>query len=105
MAVKKVEILNYRKERFPIEIDMSGVRDIYLKVISGDEVLDISYYNGSNKVVDPMAEYRYDELPGGSYYIYDQTDMDNVYNLMDNSEWLNRRSSSEYPIKLMMIGR
>ena len=102
MAIKKVEILNYRKERFPIEIDMSGVRDIYLKVVSGDEILDITYYNGSNKTIDPMAEYRYDELPEGSYYIYDQTNLDDIFDLTENSEWVNRRSSSEYPMKLML---
>lgn len=102
MAIKKLEILNYRNERIPIEIDMAEVRDIRLRVLSGDETLEVNYYNGSSKLIDPMSEYRFDVFHDGSYCIYKMTDTDDIYDLTEDPKWLGRKTAYEYPDRLLL---
>ena len=91
-----IRIVDFKGDWESIPIDMNEVVDIYLMILSGDEVLRIHRINGNEEVIDPMEFDRIESIYQGGYYIYDATNPDNVYDITNQGEWLNRKSSDEY---------
>ena len=66
-------LMNYLYTSYPVEIELDKVDEITITVISGDEIMDILYINGSSDNID-AAELAKDRrvMPfyDGSYILY-----------------------------------
>lgn len=87
---KKIYILDYEGKKTEVEIeDFDNVKRMTITVLSGDEVLDVVYKNGTTRRYDSSDCRWY------SYYDceYDIYEYDETENPIDDPEWLNRKKS------------
>ena len=96
MGTKAIRIVDFKDDWYDFDIDMEGVSDIYLMILSGDESLRIHRSSGREEVIDPIGFDRIESIYQGGYYIYDATDPEKVYDITDTPEWLNRKDSCGY---------
>ena len=89
----KLKLLDYNAQSFEYDIgELSDIIRIDLEIISGDEVVTISYKDGTTKILDTSPD-RFIDYDDGYYVVYDEaTDI----NLLENKKWLNRKTSYEY---------
>ena len=74
------------------EHDIGNLEDIYManmEVISGDEVLNVTYKDGKLKYFDSCSTTRIMNAYDDSYNVY----MPGVRNLFEDETWLNRKDS------------
>ena len=74
--------------------DIGDIKDIYLadiRILSGDEVLNVTYNDGTKKIYD-SSKHRFNSHYDGSYIVY----MPNVKNLFEDTNWLRRKDSYSY---------
>ena len=93
---KSVRIVDYKGDWYDYNISMDGVSDIYLMILSGDESLRIHRFNGQEEFIDPVSSDRIESIYQGGYYIYDATDSENIYDITDNPDWMNRKDPWGY---------
>ena len=96
MDARTIWIVDFKGDWYDFDIDMEGVSDIYLMIISGDESLRIHRSNGREEVIDPLGNDRIESIYQGGYYIYDATDSENIYDITDKPDWLNRKDPYGY---------
>ena len=94
--IKSINLIDYDGNRHSVNVDMDGVQRIILEIHSGDEVLRLYKLDGTDEVIDPMKDKRFDDYPQGSYPIYEAGKGD----LTNNLEWLDRRSPESWLLKL-----
>ena len=70
--------------------DIDAVNEMTITVLSGDEVLDIAYNDGTIEVVDPGMTNRFIDYVDYVYTIYDASESEN---LIDNPAFMNRKDS------------
>lgn len=87
----KLEIMNYENERISIDVgDRENIATIYIRVISGDEVAEVTYKDYSKKIFDSailLHNYRSMDYNDYEYEIYNFQKEDNA---IDNPQWLKR---------------
>lgn len=96
MITRTIRITDYKHDWNEVTVDMDGVLDIYLMILSGDEVLRIHRSNGQEEIIDSYEYDRIESIYQGGYYIYDATNPDDIYDITDQPEWLNRRYAESY---------
>lgn len=87
-----VKILDYTD--YPKMVDVGNLDDIvrmYIKVISGDEVLHVTYKDGTHKTYDSCDIGRLMDFHDDAYTIYDVDDP--TKNLLNDEKFLNRKDS------------
>ena len=96
--VMDIELLDYEGKCHKVSVDMNDVNDIYLMILSGDEVLRVHRKNGEEEIIDPMKDERTTDIYQGGYYIYDATNPVDIYDLTEDEKWKNRKFSDIYLI-------
>lgn len=85
----KVALLDYDDEKITFEI--GNLDDIYfarIDVISGDEIMTVTYKDGTEAYFD-SSECRTINFNDGGYPVY----IPGKVNLFENKKWLKRKSS------------
>ena len=89
----KIDIFDYKGRKTTVGIgDVNDVLNIHLFVISGDEILKVTYKNHKNVTFD-SNQFRLIDFYNNNYDIYDSDEDDNI---LDMPEFLNRTSSYWY---------
>ena len=89
----KIKILDYRSREKEVDVgELKDIRKIAVDVITGDEILYITYKDGSIKRFDSSDD-RTRDFYDGNYELYN-TDIEPEINELDNPEWLNRTNYS-----------
>lgn len=96
MSTRTIRIIDFNGDSTDVAIDMEGILDIYLMILSGDESLRIHRSNGREEIIDPQEFNRIESIYQGGYYIYDTTDPNNIYDITTDPDWLNRKSAEDY---------
>ena len=92
MATKTIDILDYKGNKKTVELDLDNIRLIDLMILSGDEILIVTYKDGTVKDFD-SSSCRAMSFFDGSYPVYDpETD----FSLLEDPGWLARKSSYDY---------
>ena len=89
----KITILDYKAKQ--VEVDIGNIDDVLLidmEVVSGDEVLNVTYKDGSRKYFDSCDTFRLMSYDDGSYPVYITG---TSVNLLENEKWKNRCTSYE----------
>lgn len=71
--MKVLNLMNYRYNSYPIFIDMDNLDEITITVISGDEIADILYLDGTSDQIDAADlanDHRLMDFWDGSYIVY-----------------------------------
>lgn len=90
----KLKLMDYSDKLFEYEIgDLNTIDSIQIDVISGDEVGDVIYKDGSYKIFDTANSDRLEDFFDGSYVVYDIND---DINLLNDLEWVNRKTSYSF---------
>lgn len=88
------EILDYKGDRKPVDIgDLNDIATINIVVISGDETLEVIFKDYSKGFADSGVG-RWCDFPDSEYEIYN---FQKEKNLIDDPDFLNRKSSYSYP--------
>ena len=80
-------ILDYNNERTNLSIDLTKVDEITVTILTGDEVIDILYLDGTSDHYD-SSDARITDYYDGSYVPYSIRRGINYYN-----DWLERKDS------------
>ena len=89
----KIKILDYKSR--PKEVDVGELKDIRkmtVDVITGDEILNVTYKDGSEKRFDSSDD-RCRNFYDGNYELYNTETEPEIIELR-NPEWLNRTNYS-----------
>lgn len=89
---KAIEIMDWQGTKTTVKVDMDKVAAINLEVVSGDEILVVVYKNYTIKKFDSSHDRRID-FSDGSYVVFNEA---KSVNLLEDDEWLNRKSSYDY---------
>ena len=87
-----ITLYNYASDK--TRHDIGDIKNIYfaeIKVLSGDEVLNVVHNDGTKKVYDSSA-CRFNSHYDGSYIVY----VPNIINLFEDTKWLCRKDSYSY---------
>ena len=90
----KIKILDY--ESRPKEVDVGELKDIRkmkVNVVSGDEILNVTYKDGSEKIFDSSDDDRIIGFFDGDYELYN-TETEPEINELENPEWISRTNYS-----------
>lgn len=100
---EKIKLLNYKNDSQEVEIDdFENVSLILLKVVTGDELLEVIYEGGKVKKIDPWEFTRMADYPDYEYDIFDRHFGydDLVDGMIFEDEWINRADSYEFEDKV-----
>lgn len=87
------EILDYKGNRHPVDLgDLDDIAVIDIKVVTGDETLDIVYKDYSKIYADAETG-RWRDIVDDIYEIYH---FQKEKNLIDDPDFLNRKSSYDH---------
>lgn len=89
---KAIEIMDWQGTRTTVKVDMDTVAAINLDIVSGDEILVVVYKNYTIRKFDSSYDRRMDFSDGG-YVVFNEA---KGVNLLEDDEWLNRKSSYDY---------
>lgn len=90
----KLDILDYAGRKTTVDIgDLNDILNMHIFVLSGDEVLYVTYKNHETLKFDSNHYYRLIEFYDTNYEIYH---WDEGLNILDLPEFLNRTSSHWY---------
>ena len=84
-----IKILDYKDKTKDVEIgELKDIKSINVNVVTGDEILIVSYKDGTEKRIDSTEPgYRTRDFFDGTYVLYDE---DENINELENEEWKNR---------------
>ena len=105
MTVKNLRIVDYKGDWEDFVVDMEEVLDIYLMILSGDEILRVHRKNGNEEIIDTHEFDRIESIYQGGYRIYDSSNPDSTLDITNQPEWLNRKSSDDYLATLYEMSR
>ena len=89
----KIKILDYRSREKEVDVgELKDIRKMTVDVITGDEILYITYKDGSGKRFDSSDD-RTRDFYDGNYELYN-TETEPEINELKNPEWLNRTNYS-----------
>lgn len=84
-----ITILNYEDEKKEVEIgELKDIRSMKISVVTGDEILHVTYKDGTEKEFDSSDDRRKD-FYDGDYELYN-ADTEPEINELENEEWKNR---------------
>lgn len=89
---KAIEIMDWQGTKTTVKVDMDKVAAINLEVVSGDEILVVVYKDYTIEKFDSSYDRRMD-FSDGSYVVFNE---ERSVNLLEDDEWLNRKSSYDY---------
>ena len=90
---KKLILINSFDEKVKSNIDISNLDDILridIKVISGDEVAEVTYKNGDKKIFDSDTHWRMMDYQDEDYCIYQAGKINHI------EEWEKRKDSYDW---------
>lgn len=91
-----VKLLDYAGKSIFVDVgDIDTIESMMITVISGDEILTVSYKNGTEETFD-SSDSRIMDFYDGEYAIYDEKAGINGF---DNEEFMNRNTSYWYIYK------
>lgn len=89
----KITILDYSDRKKEVDVgELKDIRKMTVDVITGDEILHVTYKDGSEKIFD-SADDRSRDFYDGNYELYN-TETEPEINELENPEWLNRTNYS-----------
>ena len=90
----ELTLMNYASKKVSVDIgNREDIADIFISVISGDEIANITYKDYSHKSFDSADltnGWRMMDSNDGGYFAYNFKEENN---LIDNPKWVNRTSS------------
>lgn len=85
----KIKILDYKNKAKEVDVgELKDIRKMTVKVITGDEILNVTYKDGTDKIFDSSDD-RMRSFYDGNYELYNN-DIEPEINELENPEWLNR---------------
>lgn len=85
---KSLDIFDFKGKKRTVEIDMTDVTKIEIAIsLCGEELLNVTYQNGTEKVIDTDGCERAINYHDGRYTVYDRT-----VNLIDDREWKKKKN-------------
>lgn len=84
--------MDYQGNKTTVDIDMDKVGAINLDIVTGDEILTVVYKDYTTERFDSSYDRRMDFNDGG-YVVFNEAE---GINLLEDDEWLNRKSSYDY---------
>ena len=88
-----IKILDYKSRGKEVDVgELKDIRKMTVDVITGDEILNVTYKDGSYKRFDSSDD-RTRAFYDGNYELYN-TETEPEINELDNPEWLNRTNYS-----------
>ena len=88
-----IEILDYKNRKKEVDVgELKDIRKMTVDVVTGDEILNVTYKDGSEKRFD-SSENRYKNFYDGDYELYN-TETEPEINELENPEWLERTNYS-----------
>ena len=89
----KIKILDYKSREKEVDVgELDGIRKMQVNVVTGDEILNVTYKDGSEKRFDSSDD-RTRDFYDGNYELYN-TETEPEINELENPEWLNRTNYS-----------
>lgn len=89
----KIKILDYNNRAKEVDVgELKDIRKMKVEVVTGDEILNVTYKDGSEKRFD-SADDRTRAFFDGDYELYN-TETEPEINELENPEWLNRTNYS-----------
>lgn len=86
----KIKLLDYGHDEVIVDVgDIETVKNMSITVLSGDEILTVSYKDGTEKEFDPSDD-RFWDFYDGWYVVYDE---DEGVNLLNDEKFVDRLSS------------
>lgn len=90
----KITLMNYDGKKASVDIgNKEDIANIFIVIVSGDEVAHITYKDYSHKSYDSAemtGSWRTMDFDDGGYLLYNFKEKEN---LIDNPKWINRESS------------
>lgn len=83
-----IDLIDWKDEKHPVDIgDLDNIEEMFIKVVTGDEILHVLYKDGTDKFFD-SSEDRMADFDDGIYPIY-------VSGLwcIDKDKFINRKTS------------
>lgn len=88
-----ITILDYNNKKKEVEIgELKDIRSMKMSVVTGDEILHVTYKDGTEKEFDSSDDRRRDYYDGG--YVLYNIDTEPEINELKNEEWKNRDNYS-----------
>lgn len=89
----KIKILDYRSRAKEVDVgELKDIRKMKVQVVTGDEILIVTYKDGSEKRFDSSDD-RTKAFFDGDYELYN-TETEPEINELENPEWLDRDNYS-----------
>ena len=84
-----IKILDYKNSVTEVDVgDIKDIRSMVVDVVTGDEILKVTYKDGTFKTFDSSND-RTRNFYDGNYELYN-TDIEPEINELENPRWLNR---------------
>ena len=88
-----IKILDYKSRAKEVDVgELKDIRKMQVDVVTGDEILTVTYKDGSKKIFDSSDD-RTRAFFDGDYELYN-TETEPEINELENPEWLNRTNYS-----------
>ena len=89
----QITLMNYNDEKTAFEVgELQDIATMEIEIVSGDEILCVTYNDGSSATFDTGLD-RIMDFYDGDYVLYDKNA---ETNLLDDENWLNRADSYTY---------
>lgn len=89
----KIKILDYKSKAKEVDVgELKDIRKMKVHFVTGDEILTVTYKDGSKKIFDSSDD-RIKAFFDGDYELYN-TETEPEINELENPEWLNRDNYS-----------
>lgn len=91
----KIKILDYRDRPQEVDVgELESIKQITISIISGDEILDVEYFDSNTKIFDSCGGDRILDFYDGNYILYSEEES---INRLNDPRWLNRENSYSFP--------
>jgi len=91
----KIKILDYTDQPQEVDVgELENIKQITMSIISGDEILDVEYFDGKTKIFDSCSNDRILDFDDGNYILYSEEES---INRLNDPRWLDREDSYSFP--------